>query len=190
LLQPAYPECPRTRHATTHAAGASRSTPSPRGRASYESNRTPVVPPIRERGRGRGESAGPSPDRIRGRRAQERLEKGKFLLSPVEFARNIDEFASPWVGAYFDVGNIVEYGYPEQWIRELGKRILKVHIKEYAKPKRFDYRLGEGEIDWNAVRTALLEVGYEGWITAEVGLGDLETMKEVVRRMNKLLLFS
>jgi L-ribulose-5-phosphate 3-epimerase len=114
----------------------------------------------------------------------------KFLLSPVEFARYIDEFASPWVGAYFDVGNIVEYGYPEEWIRELGKRILKIHIKEYAKPKRFDYPLGEGEIDWNAVRTALREVGYEGWITAEVGLGNLESMKDVVRRMNKLLLHS
>jgi hexulose-6-phosphate isomerase len=114
----------------------------------------------------------------------------RFLLSPVEFARYIDEFASPWVGAYFDVGNIVEYGFPEEWIRELGKRILKVHIKEYAKPKRFDYRLGEGEIDWNAVRTALLEVGYDGWITAEVGLGNLETMKDVVRRMNQLLQLS
>ena len=68
----------------------------------------------------------------------------KFLLSPVEFARYIDEFESPWVGAYFDVGNVVEFGYPEEWIRELGKRILKVHIKEYAKPKRFNYRLGEG----------------------------------------------
>jgi hexulose-6-phosphate isomerase len=112
----------------------------------------------------------------------------KFLLSPVEFARYIDEFESPWVGAYFDVGNIVEYGYPDQWIRELGRRILKIHIKEYAKPKRFDYRLGEGEIDWNAVRAALLDVGYEGWITAEVGLGNLETMKDVVRRMDKLLM--
>jgi hexulose-6-phosphate isomerase len=111
----------------------------------------------------------------------------KFLLSPVEFARYIDEFGSPWVGAYFDVGNIVEYGYPEEWIRELGKRILKVHVKEYAKQKRFDYRLGEGEIDWNAVRLALIEAGYEGWITAEVGLGDLEAMKDVVRRMDKLL---
>ena len=69
----------------------------------------------------------------------------KFLLSPVEFARYIDEFESPWVGAYFDVGNVVEFGYPEEWIRELGKRILKVHIKEYAKDKRFNYRLGEGE---------------------------------------------
>ena len=78
----------------------------------------------------------------------------KFLLSPLEFARYIDEFESPWVGAYFDVGNVVEFGYPEEWIRELGKRILKVHIKEYKKEKRFSYRLGEGEIDWAAVRSA------------------------------------
>jgi L-ribulose-5-phosphate 3-epimerase len=111
----------------------------------------------------------------------------KFLLSPVEFARYIDEFESPWVGAYFDVGNVVEYGYPEQWIHELGKRILKVHIKEYAKDKRFKYRLGEGEIDWSAVRAALNETGYDGWITAEVPFGNLEEMKDVVRRMNDLL---
>jgi hexulose-6-phosphate isomerase len=111
----------------------------------------------------------------------------KFLLSPVEFARYIDEFDSPWVGAYFDVGNVVEFGYPQEWIHELGKRILKIHIKEYAKPKRFDYRLGEGEIDWSAVRAALTDVGYEGWITAEVGFGDLAEMKDVVRRMNRLL---
>ena len=97
----------------------------------------------------------------------------KFLLSPVEFARYIDEFESPWVGAYFDVGNVVEFGYPEEWIRELGKRILKVHIKEYAKEKRFKYRLGEGrEIDWKAVRGALLDCGYDGWITAEVPYGN------------------
>ena len=112
----------------------------------------------------------------------------RFLLSPIEFARYIDEFGSPAVGAYFDVGNIVEYGYPEEWIRELGKRILKVHIKEYAKPKRFDYKLGEGEIDWPAVRQALTDVGYEGWISAEVGgFGDLNEMKDVVRRMNQVL---
>jgi L-ribulose-5-phosphate 3-epimerase len=111
----------------------------------------------------------------------------KFLLSPVEFARYIDEFESPWVGAYFDVGNVVEYGYPEQWIHELGKRILKVHIKEYAKKKRFEYRLGEGEIDWSAVRAALSEAGYDGWITAEVPFGNLAEMKDVVGRMNDLL---
>jgi L-ribulose-5-phosphate 3-epimerase len=111
----------------------------------------------------------------------------KFLLSPVEFARYIDEFESPWVGAYFDVGNVVEFGYPEEWIRELGKRILKIHIKEYKKEKRFNYRLGEGEIDWVSVRTALRETGYTGWVTAEVGFGDLAAMKDVVQRMNRLL---
>jgi L-ribulose-5-phosphate 3-epimerase len=111
----------------------------------------------------------------------------KFLLSPVEFARYIDEFESPWVGAYFDVGNVVEYGFPQEWIRELGKRILKIHIKEYAKAKRFNYSLGDGEIDWAAVRNALAEVGYGGWITAEVGLGNLEAMKDVVQRMHRLL---
>jgi L-ribulose-5-phosphate 3-epimerase len=111
----------------------------------------------------------------------------KFLLSPTEFSRYIDELNSPWVGAYFDVGNVVEYGYPQEWIRELGKRILKVHIKEYAKAKRFGYPLGEGEIDWPDVRQALLDVGYQGWITAEVPRKGLAEMKDVVARMDKVL---
>ena len=111
----------------------------------------------------------------------------KFLLSAPEMARYIDEFQSEAVGAYFDVGNVVEYGFPQEWIRDLGKRILKIHIKEYAKPKRFDYSLGEGEIDWKEVTKALREVSYNGWITAEVGFGDLTRMKDVVSRMRKLL---
>lgn len=111
----------------------------------------------------------------------------KFLLSPAEFVRYIDGFGSPWLGAYFDVGNVVEYGFPQEWIRELGHRILKVHIKEYAKPRRFDYKLGEGEIDWPAVTRALVDVGYDGWITAEVPYGDAEALKDVVRRMDKVL---
>lgn len=112
----------------------------------------------------------------------------KFILTPPEMAHYVDAFQSPWVGAYFDVGNIVEYGYPEQWIRTLGSRILKIHIKEYAKPKRFDYALGEGgEIDWKEVRKALDDIRYEGWVTAEVGYGDLTAMKDVVKRMDKVL---
>ena len=108
----------------------------------------------------------------------------KFLLSPVEFARYIDEFQSEWVGAYFDIGNVVEFAYPQEWIRVLNKRILKIHMKEYAKPKRFDYLLGEGEIDWSAVRSALNDVHYEGWITAEVPLKD---PADIVARMHRLL---
>lgn len=111
----------------------------------------------------------------------------KFLLSPAEFARYIDGFNSRWVGAYFDVGNVVEYGFPQEWIRELGHRILKIHIKEYAKAKRFNYPLGEGEVDWPEVTRALVDVGYDGWITAEVPYGDLDALKDVVRRMDKVL---
>jgi hexulose-6-phosphate isomerase len=111
----------------------------------------------------------------------------KFLLSPVEFVRYIDQFDSPFVGAYFDVGNVVEYGYPQEWIRELGKRILKVHIKEYKKDKRFGYKLGEGEIRWPEVARALREVGYDGWVTAEVGYGDVDALKDVVARMDRVL---
>ena len=112
----------------------------------------------------------------------------RFLLTAPEFARYLDGFQSPWVGAYFDVGNVVEYGYPQEWIRELGPRILKVHVKEYAKAKRFNYLLGDGkEIDWPAVRQAFAEVGYRGWFTAEVPKGDLAAMKDVARRMDALL---
>lgn len=111
----------------------------------------------------------------------------KFLLSSVELARYVDEFQSPWVAAYFDVGNVVEYGFPQEWIKELGKRIAKIHVKEYAKAKRFSYPLGDGEIDWPAVTKALVDVGYEGWITAEVPYGDAAQLTEIVRRMDKIL---
>ena len=118
-----------------------------------------------------------------------------FLLSPLEFARYIDEFESPWVGAYFDIGNVVNYGWPEQWIRVLGKRILKVDVKEYSRKLRdekgpykgFEAELGEGDCDWPAVLAALDEVGYHGWGTAEVRGGDRDRLKEISRRMDRIL---
>jgi hexulose-6-phosphate isomerase len=94
----------------------------------------------------------------------------KFLLSPPEFCDFIDAVKSKWVQAYFDVGNIAQYGFPEQWIRSIGPRLRKVHIKGYdAKTRRFCYLL-ESSFDWKAVRQALREVGYDGWITAEMNL--------------------
>ena len=84
----------------------------------------------------------------------------KFLLSPLEFARYVDEFDSPWLKAYFDVGNVVFYGFPQDWIRALGSRIVKVHLKDFQLDRpngRFAWRnLGEGDIDWPAVRRALV----------------------------------
>jgi len=118
-----------------------------------------------------------------------------FLLSPLEFARYIDDFESPWVGAYFDVGNVVNYGWPEHWIRHLGKRILKIDVKEYSRKLRdekgpgqgFNVELGEGDCDWPAVVAALDEVGYGGWATAEVRGGDRGRFREISRRMDRVL---
>jgi L-ribulose-5-phosphate 3-epimerase len=118
-----------------------------------------------------------------------------FLLSPLEMARYIDEFESPWVGSYFDIGNIVNYGWPEQWIRILGKRILKLDVKEYSRKLRdqkgpgagFAAELGEGDCNWPEVLKALAEIGYTGWGTAEVAGGGRERLADVSRRMDQVL---
>ncbi len=95
----------------------------------------------------------------------------KFLLSPLEMARYIDEFQSPQVGSYFDVGNVLQFGFPEQWIRILKHRIRKIHVKD------FSVQVGNingfvpllaGDVNWDAVRSSLSEVGYDDVITAEL----------------------
>ena len=104
----------------------------------------------------------------------------KFLLSPLEFARYIDEYDSPPIRAYFDVGNVVLYGYPQDWIRTLGKRIVKLHIKDFSftpEPGTDNsvaawVSLGEGDIDWTAVYEALRDIGYQGTATLELDPGD------------------
>jgi len=111
----------------------------------------------------------------------------KFLLSPIEFARYVDEFKSPFLQAYFDVGNVVLFGYPQDWIRTLGSRIVKVHVKGFdAKRSRFT-NLRDGTIDWPEVRRALKEVGYKGFMTAELGGGDRDYLKDVSERMDKII---
>jgi L-ribulose-5-phosphate 3-epimerase len=108
----------------------------------------------------------------------------KFLLSPLEFATYVDEFESPWVRAYFDVGNVVIFGYPEDWIRTLNHRIQRVHVKEFKREGSVWPKLPyEGDVNWPAVRQALHEVGYEGFITEEYPGGDVEWLHELVRRM-------
>lgn len=117
-----------------------------------------------------------------------------FLLSPIEEARYIDEFESPYVGAYFDVGNVMRYGYPEDWIRVLGQRILKVDIKEFSLKKMREEGLGkgfgvellEGDNDWPAVMTALREIGYQGWATAEIPGGDRQRLEKIAKLMDKI----
>ncbi len=95
----------------------------------------------------------------------------RFLLSPLEMARLIDEIGSEWVGCYFDAGNILDYGYPQHWIRILGKRIKRVHVKDFRTEigniHGFTNPL-QGDVPWMAVRSALEGIGYTGYITAEV----------------------
>jgi hexulose-6-phosphate isomerase len=119
----------------------------------------------------------------------------KFLLSPLEFARYVDDFQSPWIRAYFDVGNVVLTGYPQDWIRTLGKRIVKVHIKDFsyrndpATHKRVtDFvPLLEGDIDWHAVHSALADIGYHGTATVELPAGDAAYLADVNKRFDRIL---
>ena len=119
-----------------------------------------------------------------------------FLLSPLEAARYVDEFHSPAVGWHFDVGNILNYGWPEQWIRILGPRILKLHIKEFSRKKRdnqglwkgFDVPLLEGDNNWPAVMKAVDDIGYRGWAITEQGGGDSpEGLTDLRQRLDRIL---
>ncbi len=113
----------------------------------------------------------------------------KFLLSPVEFAAYVDDFKSPWVRAYFDVGNILLYGYPQDWIRTLGKRIVKLHLKDFSFRKNVAAweALREGDLDWGAVYKALVEIGFSGTATCELAGGDEIYLREVSRRVDLIL---
>lgn len=125
----------------------------------------------------------------------------RFLMSPLEAARYVDEFESPFVKWYMDVGNVINYGYPEQWIRILGDRIAVVHIKEFSRQKRddeglwqgFRVNLTEGDNNWPGIMNALRETGYSGYAIAEQsykeeGVLPEQWLKEhVSERMDEIL---
>mgnify|MGYP000855199113 FL=1 len=95
----------------------------------------------------------------------------KFLLSPLEMRNLIDQIDSPWIGSYFDIGNVLQFGYPEQWVRILGNRIKKVHIKDFRQSVG---TLGgfvdllAGDVNFPEVMKAFREIGYDDYITAEM----------------------
>lgn len=121
-----------------------------------------------------------------------------FLLSPLEAARYSDELNEgldePVFGWHFDVGNIVNYGWPEHWIDTLGHRILKLDVKDFSRSKRndeglwkgFGVKIGDGDSGWDRVRAALKAIGYTGWAAAEVGGGDLERLTDIATRMDRV----
>lgn len=118
-----------------------------------------------------------------------------FLISAFDMARFIDEVGSPWVQVHFDIGNMMRWGVAEHWAEVLGKRSQKLDVKEYdltkasneGMRKAFDTPLGEGSINWPAVRTELAKINYSGWAAAEVKAGDWDYLADVSQRMDKVL---
>jgi L-ribulose-5-phosphate 3-epimerase len=118
-----------------------------------------------------------------------------FLISPMEAASYVDQFKSPYIGWYFDCGNVLVYGWPEQWIRILEKRLAKVHIKEFSrkiadkqgKGAGFGVKLLEGDVNWQAVMKSLDDIGYHGWTTIEQPGGDTKDgLKDLCDRLIKI----
>lgn len=97
----------------------------------------------------------------------------KFLLSPVEMRTFVDQFQSPWLQAHFDIGNVMQFGYPQDWIQTLGSRIKRVHMKDYRLSTRAEQGrfvdLLEGDVDWKEVMAALNGIGYRGYLSPEYG---------------------
>ena len=118
-----------------------------------------------------------------------------FLIEPLTMARYIDEFNSPWVRSYFDIGNVMRWGWPQHWIEVLGPRIEKIHIKEFSlkiamkdgMSKAFDMPIGQGDINWKRVREELAKIQFHGWATGEVRGGDRQRLAEISTQMDHVL---
>jgi L-ribulose-5-phosphate 3-epimerase len=104
-----------------------------------------------------------------------------------ELARFVDAFASPMVGVQFDIGNHWKFGDPAQWIRTLGKRIVKLDTKGFSRAQDKFTRITDGDIDWASVRKALEDIDFRGWVAAEVQGGDFEALREISREMDVTL---
>ena len=111
----------------------------------------------------------------------------KFLLSPLEFARYVDEFESPWLKAYFDIGNVIIYGYSQDWIRTLGKRIVKIHLKDFKRKGYQWTNLLDGDVNWPEVRRALDEISYNGFLTTELRGGDKAYLTDLSERIDRII---
>jgi hexulose-6-phosphate isomerase len=117
----------------------------------------------------------------------------KFLLSPLEMRAFVDQFHSPWLQTHFDIGNVMQYGYPQDWILTLGPRIKRIHVKDYKLSSRAEQGhfapLLEGDVDWKAVMAALVKVDYHGTLSPEIGYDakDPDQLKKVSQALDKIL---
>ena len=116
----------------------------------------------------------------------------KFLVSPLEMRAFVDQFHSPWLQTHFDIGNVMQFGYPEDWILTLGPRIKRVHVKDYKLSARAEQGrfvdLLEGDVNWKAVMAALVKVGYRGFMSPEIGHSkDPDQLQKVSEALDKIL---
>ncbi|MCC6390881.1 MAG: sugar phosphate isomerase/epimerase [Bryobacterales bacterium] len=117
----------------------------------------------------------------------------KFLVSPLEMRSFIDQFSSPWLQSHFDIGNVMQFGYPQDWIQTLGPRIKRVHVKDYKLSQRDEQGrfvdLLEGDVDWPAVMSALKKAGYRGFLSPEMGprSEDPDYLGKVSRALDQIL---
>jgi hexulose-6-phosphate isomerase len=102
------------------------------------------------------------------------------------FVKYVDELNSPWVGMQFDIGNHWKYGSMGDWIRTLGKRIVKLDAKGFSRKENKFTKIGEGDVDWADVRRALSEIGFTGWAAAEVRGGGVERLEEISANMDRV----
>lgn len=122
-----------------------------------------------------------------------------FILSPLEAKQFIDEINHPLVGWYFDIGNVLRYGWPEHWLETLNTRIVKLHAKEFSRKKMndeglwkgFSVDLMEGDNNWPVVMDTLDKIDYKGgWITVEIGTRDRDHLKKISDKMDEILSLS
>lgn len=104
-----------------------------------------------------------------------------------QFVKYVDEFNSPWVGMQFDIGNHWKYGNPADWIRQLGRRIVKLDIKGFTRQADRFIDITEGDLPWAEVRQALDDIQFHGWVAAEVGGGDGPRLKKVANQIDMAL---
>src|SRR3954468_21967421 len=111
----------------------------------------------------------------------------KFCETPERLRDYVDEINSPWFGVWLDIGNVRKLGPSENWVRGLGRRIVKIDVKGYSKKNGLKSKIGEGEINWPAVCDELAKVNFCGWAAAEVGGGDRKWLTDVSKRMDRVL---
>ena len=111
---------------------------------------------------------------------------GNHYQTADKYVRFVDELNSPWVGMQFDIGNHWKYGSMGDWIRQLGKRIVKLDLKGFSRQRDTFTKIGEGDLDWVDVREALLEINYSGWAAAEVKGGGPKRLREISRNMDRV----